>query len=148
MSVFAEDGRLHRDSGPAVQYDNGSGLWFWKGVRVPEEVILRPREITSKQILAEQNAEVRRVMIERVGIERFVRESGAREVHPHEMGRLFEIDLPGDPDRVLKAVQVECPSTGRLYFLRVPPAIDRADDAVAWTFGFDAAKRYAPIAET
>lgn len=83
-----------------------------------------------------------------VSIERFVRESGATRVHEHEMGLLFEISLPGDPDSVLKAVQVQCPSTGRLYFLRVPPSIDRADDAVASTFGFDTAKRYQPLAES
>jgi hypothetical protein len=87
-------------------------------------------------------------MIERVGMERFISEAGAKKIHSHEMGDLFSIELPGDPDQHLRAVRVTDPSTGRIYFLRVPPSIRRADDAVAWTFGFETAGEYRPIAET
>lgn len=98
--------------------------------------------------LKEENAEARRVMIERMGIERFLAEAKATKIHVHERGELFSIDLPDDPDRTLRAVRVTDPSTGRIYFLRVPPQIDRADDAVAWTFGFDVTSEYAPLKET
>ena len=87
-------------------------------------------------------------MIERIGMERFIQESGVREVHRHERGVLFECPLPDDPELSLKVVKVICPSTGRNYFLRVPPTIARADDAVAWTFGFDLAKECKPVMET
>jgi hypothetical protein len=143
-----EQGRLHSDRSMSIRFRDGWGLWHWHGVEVTEQIILKPYELKAKQALAEQNAEVRRVMVERIGMERFLSEAGASEIHRHERGELFSIDLPDDPERVLRAVRVKDPSTGRIYFLRVPPTIERADDAVAWTFGFDVAKQYRPIKET
>ncbi len=46
----------------------------------------------------------------------------------------MEVDLGNDPERVAHYVQVRDASTERQYFLRVPPSIRRADEAVAWTF--------------
>jgi len=37
-------------------------------------------------------------MIERIGMERFISEAGAKKIHSHEMGELFSIDLPEDPN--------------------------------------------------
>jgi hypothetical protein len=148
--AFGRDSRLHRENGPAVEYRDSTGLWFWNGVQVTEQTILRPQTFDSKEILKEQNSEVRRVMIERFGMNRFITEAGAKVIHKHDMGALYSIELPGDPDRVLRAVRVKDPSTDREYFLRVPPKIKRADDAVAWTFGFelDCKKEYRPQIET
>jgi hypothetical protein len=87
-------------------------------------------------------------MIERIGMERFLGEAGASCIHRHEVGDLFSIDLPGDPEQVLRSVRVRDPSTGRVYFFRVPPSISRADDAVAWTCGFESAAQYRPTVET
>ena len=39
-----------------------------------------------------------------------------------------------DPERVASYVQVQDASTERHYFLRVPPTIQTAAEAVAWTF--------------
>lgn len=113
-----------------------------------KRIIEQPETITAKEILAEENAETRRVMIERIGMERFITESKAKVIHSHERGDLFSIDLAGDPEGVLRSVRVTDPSTGRIYFLRVPPTIKRADDAVAWTFGFDLEKDYRPGVES
>jgi hypothetical protein len=143
-----EQGRLHSDRSMSIRFRDGWGLWHWHGVEVTEQIILKPWQLTAKQALGEPNAEVRRVMVERIGMERFISEAGAKCIHQHEMGELFSIDLPDDPDRVLRSVRVTDPSTGRIYFLRVPPSIQRADDAVAWTFGFDPAKQYKPVVES
>jgi len=143
-----EQNRPHCATGPFCQWRDGSSLYSFHGVRVAARIIEHPETITAKEALAEKNAEVRRVMIERMGMERFIAESGAELIHSHERGFLYSIDLADDPEGTLKAVKVICPSTARTYFLRVPPSIKRADDAVAWSFGFDLAKDYRPIAET
>jgi hypothetical protein len=39
-----------------------------------------------------------------------------------------------------------CPSTGRDYVLRVPPTMNSAREAVAWTFGMKA-EEYQPISQ-
>jgi hypothetical protein len=139
--------RMHNNSYASLESDL-ENLYFWHGVFVPAFVVVKPEWITAHHVLSETNAEVRRVMIERMGMDRFIIDAKAKEVHKHYCGVLFSVDLPGDPEEVLKVVRVTCPSTGRIYFLRVPPQIKRADDAVAWTFGFDLTKEYKPIVET
>ena len=143
-----EQNRLHNPNRLAIGYGDGWGVWAWHGLRVEQRIIEHPETITAQEILAEENAEMRRVMVERIGMERFISEAKAKKIHSHEMGDLFSIDLPNDPEEHIRAVRVVDPSTDRVYFLRVPPSISRADDAVAWTFGFDAAKDYHPIAES
>ena len=65
--VVARDdrGRLHREDGPAAEWGDGWGVYAWHGVRVPTDIILHPERITAERITAEQNAEVRRVLLER-----------------------------------------------------------------------------------
>jgi len=100
------------------------------------------------QILNEPNTEVRRVMIERFGLNRFLVTSGAVPIDQDPDGRrqLYKINIKDDEPIV--AVRVTCPSTGQVYFLRVPPQIDRCDKAVAWSFGFENVKDYDPVQET
>jgi hypothetical protein len=142
---------LHCEFGPAVHYPDGFSIWAWHGVRVPQRVIESPETIAAKEVWAEPNAEIRRVMMERVGNERLLKESGAEQVHSHERGTLFHLPLPkDDPEGHMRVVHVKDPSTDREYYLRVPPYINRADDAVAWTFGFEMknSKEYQPLVET
>lgn len=141
-----EQGRLHNATGPCVAYHDGWSFYAWHGVIVLEHVILSPEELTLHDFLNESNVEVRRVIMERMG-DRFIREIGARFVSGGSRGVLYEIDLPGDPDRVARYVQVLDPSTSREYYLRVPPAIQTADEAVAWTFGLSA-REYDPAQES
>jgi hypothetical protein len=142
-----ENGRLHNATGPCVQYADGWRFWAWHGVRVPAWVIERPvEEWTRADFFDERNIEVRRVIQERMG-ERFVWEIGARYVDGGPRGALYEVDLHGDPDRVARYLLVSDPSTGRDYYLRVPPHMRTAAEAVAWTFGLTAAE-YKPARET
>jgi len=65
--IIARDdrGRLHHDTGMAVQYPDSWGLYAWHGVLVPPKVILHPESLTVEEIAAEQNAEIQCVMVER-----------------------------------------------------------------------------------
>jgi hypothetical protein len=142
-----ENARLHNATGPCVQYADGWGFWAWHGVHVPAWVIERPvEEWTRDDFFDEFNIEVRRVIQERMG-ERFVWEIGARYVDGGPQGALYEVDLPGDPDRVARYLLVADPSTGRDYYLRVPPQLRTAAEAAAWTFGLTAGE-YRPAQET
>ena len=143
-----ERDRLHRVDGRAVEFPDGTGYWFFQGVRVTEQIILKPNTLNPEQILAERNTEVRRVMIERFGLDRFIIGSNAKVLDSDQDGLrvLYRIPLAGDEPIV--SVRVQCPSTGQVYFLRVPPQIDTCAKAVAWTFGFDKVIDYMPLIET
>jgi hypothetical protein len=60
--------------------------------------------------------------------------------------RLLRVRVEGDEDLV--CVAVICPSTGRQYLLRVPPAMKTCRQAVAWTAGFAHPDDYKPLVET
>ena len=70
-----EQNRPHNDSGPFCRWRDGISLYSIHGVRVPQYVVERPDAITIDLIHAEGNEEVRRVMIERYGLARYVRDA-------------------------------------------------------------------------
>jgi hypothetical protein len=102
------------------------------------------------QIQAETNAEVRRVMLEHFGYDRYLRECKAAKVHSDECGVLWRVSMAGDEPLVMVEVVNSTPEpdgTRRTYFLRVPPNTTTARAGVAWTFGL-AEEEYAPLAQT
>jgi hypothetical protein len=122
----------------------------WRGVSVTAQIAFFPETLNGTDILAERNAELRRVMIERVGFEKFLSEVKA-EILDQDRDRggerkLVRVPLPEDEPVVV--VSIHCPSTGRHYLVRVPPTIKTCHQAVAWTAGFDNPDDYAPLAET
>jgi hypothetical protein len=122
----------------------------WRGVPVTTQIAFFPETLTGAQILAEKNAEVRRVMIEQVGFERFLRETKAIVVdQDRDRGgerKLFRVPLSDDEPIVV--ISLRCPSTGRQYLIRVPPTMRTCHQAIAWTAGFDNPADYAPLQET
>ena len=147
LLAFDDAGRLHSATGRSVEYRDGWGFFAWRGVPVSEQVILEPDTLTREDFLSERNVEARRIIQERMGAERFVWELAATYIDGGLQGVLYEVALPDDPDRVARYVQVADPSTGREYFLRVPPSIQTAAEAAAWTFSLTAAE-YRPTRET
>lgn len=122
----------------------------WRGVPVTPQIAFFPETLKGSEILAERNAEVRRVMIERVGFEKFLSEVQAKVLDtdrdPGGERKLLQVPLADDEPIVI--VSLHCPSTGRHYLVRVPPTTRTCRQAVAWTAGFDNPDDYAPVAET
>jgi hypothetical protein len=122
----------------------------WHGVAVSERIAFRPDTLTVEEILSEANAEVRRVMLERVGFEWFFQHARAevldRDRDPGGERHLLRVPLP--EDEPLVCLSVYCPSTGRRYVLRVPPTMTTCRQAAAWMAGFDDPEDYRPRIET
>ncbi|MEU6016563.1 DUF6745 domain-containing protein [Streptomyces sp. NPDC047515] len=145
-----EAGRLDRGDGPALAYRDGFALHAWRGMPVPAEFLAELNSLTPERIREEQNAELRRVMLEFYGYDRYLSESGAEPVHRDETGILWRIALDGDEDVVMVEVVNSTPEpdgTSRTYWLRVPPGTRTAKDGVAWTFGLQG-EAYAPLRQT
>ncbi len=142
------EGRLHAESGPALAHPDGWAIWSWHGLRVPREAIEEP--VTVERILAERNVELRRVFLERFGLARFLETGGGELIHADRCGQLFEIDT-GDREPVMvvrvKNSTPEPDGHFKHYVLRVPPAMETARQAVAWTFD-QRPEDYAPEVET
>lgn len=147
--------RLHNSEYAALESDV-ENLYFWHGVMVPAFVVTKPEWITLKHIGDEENAEVRRVLIERYGLSRYLLDSGAKRVAEDEFGELYRTEIPGDEDLVMVKVMnstSEPDGSQKPYFLRVHPELRplRKDglgdsqkltplNAVASTFGLTGAE--------
>jgi hypothetical protein len=73
--------RLHCADGPAKRYRDGWSIYAIHGVRVPAQVVMAPETLTVEQIKAEENAEVRRIMIDRFGAAKYLRAIDAKVLH-------------------------------------------------------------------
>lgn len=133
-----QDGLLHCETGPAVIWPDGTGEYWLRGVRIPKA--WEKGKPTPSAILRLRNAEHRRVAIDWYGREAFWGKINPEVVHHDIDGQGNERRLlctktsESSQDRLLKMVEVTCPSTGRLYFLRVPPGVRTCQEAVASTF--------------
>jgi hypothetical protein len=122
----------------------------WRGVPIDERIAFHPEQLTAKEALAEKNAEIRRVMIERIGYFRFAQEARAKvldeDKDPGGVRQLLFIDLR--EDEPLVGLSCYCPSTARQYLIRVPPNMKTCHQAAAWMAGFDDPSLYRPQIET
>ncbi|MBX7223565.1 MAG: hypothetical protein K1Y36_26870 [Blastocatellia bacterium] len=139
----------------------GSGLQFlpmtmqdvqlrWRGVPISRQIAFQPETIAPQSILDEPNAELRRVMLERVGYEAFLKQTTYQVLdRDRDAGgerNLLRVEFADDEPLV--CVSVFCPSTGRQYLIRVPPAMQTCHQAVAWIAGFTNPNEYHPLLET
>ena len=148
--LIDESWYLHSDKGKSIEYSDGWGIYAWHGVVVPGYVIEYPERITIQSIESMQNLEVRRVLIERYELDRYLIDSGAELLHHDEFGDLFLKTEERDED--IKMVKVknstqELDGSFKYYFLRVPLWVQTAKEAVAWTFDMNAGE-YQPKVET
>jgi hypothetical protein len=89
-------------------------------------------------------------MIELMGYERYILESGAKLIHSDETGSLYKKEFPDDAPLVMVHVLNSTPESDgstKKYMLRVPPTMVRARQAVAWTFDIPE-QEYRPLVET
>ena len=130
--------RLHCEDGPALICDI-QNLYFWHGVLVPAYAITNPEWITIDEISSEQNAEVRRALIERMTPEKYLWESKASLLDvDHEKcrkgsaPRALLADNQGD-----KWLVGTDGSTKRVYYMPVPDDVKTCREAHIAICGFD-----------
>lgn len=83
----------------------------------------------AKWLIQEQNAEIRRALIEGIGYARLCQELKAQNIDKWREYTLLKIahNLDIEPIQLLK---MTCPSTHHIHALRVPPNITSAREAI------------------
>jgi hypothetical protein len=165
LEIHLDDrGDLHNDHGPSIAYRDGYKMFHVHGVQVTEKVV--KDDFTWEDIEKEQNAEVRRIMLERYTAERYLKECGAKLVHEDRFGKLWERRIPNDSVDEGRIMFVELLNSTpepdgsiKTYFLRVDPnaygGLKTAHAAVASMYRdseggliFDKPEKYSPVRET
>ncbi len=128
---FDSQNRLHAEGEPAIEFADGWNFYYYHGVRLPEEYgKFHPNKWQSQWLLAEENAELRRVLIQGIGYDRLIQELEAKQIDTWQEYALLQIDKADvEPISLLK---MTCPSTGFIHALRVPPNLASAREAIRW----------------
>lgn len=126
---------LHAEGEFALLFADGYSLYFNHGVVLPRKYgQLHPSQWQAEWILHEDNAELRRTLIQGIGYDRICQELEARELDSWQEYTLLRIekiidDMDKQPIHLLK---MACPSTGYIHALRVPPEMRSAREAIRW----------------
>lgn len=143
VSLDPED-HLHAEGTPALQFADGAETRYaYHGVRLPVQYgTLPPDQWQVQWLLAEPNAELRRVLIQGIGYGRICQELQVTELDSWREYTLLQLDddidrfetadipdLEPEPIHLLKMV---CPSTGMIHAVRVPPDLRSAREAIRW----------------
>ncbi|MEG5172171.1 hypothetical protein QUB25_08320 [Microcoleus sp. B3-D7] len=128
---FDSQNRLHAEGEPAIEFADGWNFYYYQGVRLPEKYgQFHPNQWQSQWLLTEENAELRRVLIQGIGYARIIQELEAKQLDSWQEYALLQIDNADvEPIYLLK---MTCPSTGFIHALRVPPNLTSAREAIAW----------------
>jgi hypothetical protein len=128
---FDSQNRLHAEGEPAIEFADGWNFYYYHGVKLPETYgQIHPDRWESQWLLTEENAELRRVLIEGIGYDRIIQELQAKQIDSWQEYALLQIDNADvEPICLLK---MTCPSTGFIHALRVPPNLTSAREAIRW----------------
>ena len=127
-----QQGRLHCDGGPAVEYPDGWKIFALNGVRVSEHFAVTPAEkIQLDQVLAERNVDIRRELIRKIGIERMLAKLPHKEIGTRGNYRLLDVRLS---DEVPSAIYLKMlnPSVGTWHLEGVSPECKTVEQALNW----------------
>ena len=108
-------------------------LYFLNGVLVPENIVMTPAEqLDCHILLKEKNAEVRREIVRKIGVERIRQKLNAKILDKSSDGiyELLNLDL-GD-GRQRPYLKMRSPSIGVYHIEGVPTEIDTVEQALNW----------------
>ena len=123
---------LHCEDGPALTYSGDNEIYALNGVVMKKEYVMTPAEqLSPKEVLKETNAEIRRELLRKIGIERMLGELPSKVLDKRGNYELYSIELsPEIKDaRYLKMTN---PSIGVFHLEGVAPEISTVKEALEW----------------
>jgi hypothetical protein len=152
------DGRGRQSDYGKVSNRQRAGIWqqgkakhyFMMGVAVSKEVFhAGPDDLDPRDVLKTDNAQLRAALMKKIGPERLISKlpftacdiDGENQLLKVDINKIFAPDdestIPVGFDEQLAIVVLKCPSTGQLYYLRVPPRLKKVEHARQWLCGID-----------
>lgn len=126
------EGRFHYEGGPALLFGDGYQSYQFHGVQLPERYgKVHPHLWQADWLVHEQNAELRRVLIQGIGYDRLCQELQAEPLNSWREYTLLRIAPTIDVEPIY-LLKMTCPSTGYIHATRVPPSIQSAREAIRW----------------
>lgn len=138
LKPFGDDGIkiLHNELGMALRYADDFGIFCLNGVEVTEDIVVTPPDkLPSKMILKETNAEIRREIVRKIGIEKICRDLNAKVIDKMDDYELLMLDLQDGRHRPY--LKMKNPSIGTYHVEGVHPNCKTVKEALAWRNGLE-----------
>jgi len=135
-----ENKRLHNLNGPAAKWRDGSAIFKANGISIPNYIALTSKDsFTKKMILNEKNADYRRLIIQKIGIEKTIELLGAEVISEETFSvggkyQLLSIDYDNSGNR-RPYLRMENPSLGLTHIEGVSNECKTVRDALAYRNG-------------
>jgi hypothetical protein len=128
--------------------------YFMIGVAVSKEIFYAgPDDLDPLEVLRTDNAQLRAALMKKIGPERLLQKLPFTACDADADNRLLKADVNSLPtpnnestvpitvrngfDEQVAIAVLKCPSTGQLYYLRVPPRLNKVEHARQWLCGID-----------
>jgi len=125
---------LHCENGPALSYDDGgvSDIYALNGIVMPKDYVLIPEEkMDVMVVLNEKNTEIRRELLRKIGMERFLQIAPHTVIDTKGNYQLLSINL-SDVVKEAKYLKMINPSIGVYHVEGVHPDCRTVDHAINW----------------
>ena len=131
--VHLLEGRPHSPAGPAIEWAGEARYWFLHGVEVPDDIVTTPADqLNPRRVLHEPNAEVRKEIARKVGMQRIAKAFGTKTIDREGSYELLLLRIDGMRCVYLSMLN---PSTGERHIEAVHPSCRSVAEALAWRNG-------------
>ena len=128
-------GQLHCESGPAILCRDSWEVYALNNVRMKKCQVMTPAEqITPREVLSEPNADVRRELIRKVGVERMLAKLPNKSLDKRDNYECLSVNLGAGAEdaRYLRMLN---PSTGTWHLEGVPAECNTVEESLNWRNG-------------
>ena len=134
--IHMENKLLHNLNGPSILFNNGFSIYSFRGIKIPSDWIENPKSLTAEIALGWNNIEQRRAACEILGWDKILNKLNSNIIDNdnEEIGQLLLVNIPNSGEE--KFLRVKC-GTGRIFVIPVPPEMQTAKQANAWTYGLE-----------
>jgi hypothetical protein len=132
---------LHNENGPAIHFPKlNAGVYCINNVRVSKQLITTPAEKLKADLITKtRNAEIRRELVRKIGIERVLSELGATVLDKTEDGKYELVSLALGDGRNRPYLKMLNPSIGTWHIEGVEPRITTVAGALRYRNGTEEA---------
>lgn len=130
-----EEGRLHNELGPALEYADGYKIYALDGIRITEKQFMWVKsKLDGSKIMSITNVEQRLVCIKYFGVGQLLSHLDSKVVDEYKDYKLHEVTIEGDRNKLL---EMQNPSEPKKHYEFVPPEITSCKSAMAWRAGLE-----------
>jgi len=136
--------QLHCENGAAIEWNCGTKLYYLNGTKMKPEHVLTPSEkLDPELVVKEENLNVKRELLRKIGLERFIHKMGAITLDKRGDYELLSIDKIGEIKNC-RFLKMRNPSIGVWHVEEVDEKCNTVQESINWRAYGDSKKMWKP----